>query len=97
MERNQWTGVISASGVITSKAAKLVGWTARVTADSTVQVFRGTAEGADADIISELDLLAADKSGGVMGINATSSNGLYLKITGNARVSLYYRENVMGG
>lgn len=97
MDRNQFTGVLTASGPITSLPAKLVGWTARVSADSTVQIFQGSVEGADADIVSELDILASEKSGGVMGINVATSNGFYLKITGTARVSIYYRKTFTGG
>jgi hypothetical protein len=96
-DRNQCTGVLTTSGSITGLPAKLVGWTARVTADSTVQIFLGGVEGTDADIVSELDVLAAEKSGGVMGINVTSPNGFYLKITGTARVTIYYRKTITGG
>jgi hypothetical protein len=96
-ERNQCTGVLTASGPITALPAKLVGWTARVIADSTIQVFQGSAEGTDADIVSELDIPATEKSGGVMGINVASPNGFYLKIAGQARVSLYFRKTVTGG
>jgi hypothetical protein len=96
-ERNQCTGVLTASGPITTLPAKLVGWTARVTADAAIQIFQGSVEGTDADMVSELDILAAEKSGGVMGVNVASPNGFYLKITGSARVTLYFRKTVTGG
>lgn len=90
-ERNQWTGVLQASGVVTAKSAEIVGWTARVSSDSTITIYNGTVVGTDSDIITELDVLAADKSGGVMRLNAAAPNGLYVAISGNARVCVYYK------
>ncbi|OHD24871.1 MAG: hypothetical protein A2Y38_16180 [Spirochaetes bacterium GWB1_59_5] len=94
--RSQFTGVLTESGVIFDKPCKLVGWTARVTSDSTIQIYKGVEAGEDSEIISEIDILATDKSGGVMGINGESTEGLYLKITGNARVCAYFQNLIKG-
>lgn len=83
---------MTASGVVTTRPAELIGWTARVSEDSVVQVYKGTSVGSDEDILSELDVLGSDKSGGVMSINVGGSTGLYLAITGTARVCVYYHE-----
>ena len=85
------SGLLSASGLVTAAASVLVGLIVKTDGANDAHVVlrnRATAGGTDAEVIADIDVIAADKQGGEVNIWCDAPAGIYATITGTGAKAL---------